>query len=84
MNGTLANAVGLLGDALLVTGYLYSNVAKPMNFLLFNLANLLGAILLGSSLTVHFNLASFLLEIVWGGIALFGLGKAWHARRRGA
>lgn len=82
MNGTLADIVGLLGSAVLVFGYAYSNIAKPVNFVLFNAANLVGAVLLGASLTVHLNLASFLLEIVWGAIALFGLGKAWLARGR--
>ncbi len=82
MNGTLANIVGLMGSAVLVFGYAYSNIAKPVNFVLFNAANLVGAVLLGASLLVHWNLASFLLEIVWGGIALFGLGRAWLGRRQ--
>ena len=80
MSGWVANAIGLVGSAVLVFGYAYSNVARPMNFVLFNAANLAGAILLTVSLTVHFNLASFLLEIVWGGIALFGLIKAWRGK----
>lgn len=84
MNGTLADIVGLMGSTVLVAGYLYSNIAKPVNFVLFNLLNLVGAVLLGTSLLVHWNLASFLLEIVWGAIALFGLGKAWLQRGRGA
>ncbi len=84
MNGTLADIVGLMGSAVLVAGYLYSNLAKPVNFVLFNLLNLVGAILLGISLTVHVNVASLVLEIVWGAIALFGLGRAWSQRRRGA
>lgn len=82
MNGTVADIVGLIGSALMVFGYAYSNIAKPVNFVLFNAVNLVGAILLGASLTVHFNLASFLLEIAWGGIALFGLGQAWRKRGR--
>lgn len=81
MNGTLANIVGLMGSAVLVFGYAYSNLAARVNFVLFNTANLVGAVLLGASLLVHWNLASFVLEIVWGGIALFGLGKAWLTRR---
>ena len=82
MNGTLADIVGLAGGALMVFGYAYSNVAKPVDFILFNAVNLIGAVMLGASLFVHFNLASFVLEIVWGGIALFGLGKALLARGR--
>jgi hypothetical protein len=51
-------------------------VAKQMNFLLFNLLNLVGSLLLIWSLTVYFNLASMTLEIVWTLIALLGLIKA--------
>ena len=47
-----------------------------MNFVLFNLLNLVGSLLLIWSLTVHFNLASMTLEIVWTIIALLGLVKA--------
>jgi hypothetical protein len=28
MNGTLANVVGLMGSALFITAFLYSNIAK--------------------------------------------------------
>jgi len=78
----LANIVGLIGSAIMVIAFAYSNLAKRMNLVLFNLLNLLGAVMLGASLTVHFNLASMLLEIVWAAIALFGLVKALAARAR--
>jgi hypothetical protein len=69
----LANIVGLLGSALMIVAYGYSNMAKAMNFLIFNLLNLAGALMLIWSLTVHFNLASMVMEIVWAAIALLGL-----------
>lgn len=74
-----ANIVGLLGSALMVVAYAYSNIAKSINFLAFNLLNLVGSLLLIWSLTVHFNMASMTLEIVWAAIALFGL---WQALRK--
>lgn len=77
----LPNIVGLLGSALMVIAYAYSNMAKSINFLLFNLFNLVGALLLIGSLTVHFNMASMALEVVWAIIALFGLVQAF--RRKG-
>ncbi|MBB6123971.1 CBU_0592 family membrane protein [Sphingobium subterraneum] len=80
MSSLTANIVGLLGSALMVIAYAYSNVTKQMNFVLFNALNLVGAILLGASLTVHYNMASMALEFVWGGVALFGLIKAWRGR----
>ncbi len=76
-----ADIVGLIGSALVVTAYAYNNLSARTDLLLFNLLNLVGAILLGASLTVHFNLASMALEIVWGSIASVGVVKAW--RRRG-
>ena len=76
MTFDLANIVGLAGSAMMVVAYAYSNMAKTMNFILFNLLNLVGSLLLIWSLTVHFNLASMALEIVWTLIALLGLVKA--------
>jgi len=71
-----ANIIGLAGSAMMVVGYAYSNIAKQMNFVFFTLLNLVGSLLLIWSLTVHFNLASLALEIVWTLIALLGLVKA--------
>jgi hypothetical protein len=76
----LADIVGLLGSAVMVAAFAYSNLAKPMNLVLFNLLNLVGAALLIASLSVHFNLASMALEIVWAAIAIGGLVVALRAR----
>lgn len=80
MTFDLANIIGLLGSALMVGAYAYSNIARQLNFLLFNLLNLFGALLLIASLTVHFNMASMALEIVWAVIALFGLVQVIRRR----
>lgn len=80
MNFDLPNIIGLVGSALMVVAYAYSNMAKVMNFTLFNLLNLVGSLLLIGSLTVHFNLASMALEVVWALIALLGLAKALKGR----
>ncbi|ASY45122.1 MAG: CBU_0592 family membrane protein [Pseudomonadota bacterium] len=70
-----ANIVGLLGSGLMVVAYAYSNIARELNFLWFNLLNLVGSLLLIASLTIHFNLASMALEIVWAAIAVIGLAN---------
>lgn len=75
-----ANIVGLLGSGLMVIAYGYSNVVREMNFVLFNILNLVGSLLLIWSLTVHFNMASMALEIVWTIIALLGLYKALRSK----
>ncbi|MEC3949669.1 CBU_0592 family membrane protein [Sphingobium sp. HWE2-09] len=77
-----ANIVGLMGSALMVVAYAYSNMAKTLNFVIFNAMNLIGALLLIWSLTVHFNLASMALEVVWAAIALLGLGNALKGKKR--
>ncbi|MEJ7927086.1 hypothetical protein WG908_09995 [Sphingobium sp. AN641] len=81
MTFDLANVIGLLGSALMVIAYAYSNIARTMNFIVFNLLNLAGSLLLIASLTVHFNLASMALEIVWALIALLGLIKTFFWKK---
>lgn len=70
------NIIGLIGSALMVGAYAYSNMARSLDFVLFNSLNLVGAVLLIASLTVHFNMASMALEIVWAFVALLGLAKS--------
>ncbi len=77
----LANIVGLFGSALFVIAFAYSNIARSMNFVLFNALNLIGAVLLLYSLSVHFNLAAMALEIAWAIIALLGLARALRKGR---
>jgi hypothetical protein len=82
MNGTLADIIGLAGSALFIGGFAYANWSKAMNKLAFNGVNLAGAILLLISLSVKFNLAAFVLEAVWGVLALAGI--IGELRKRGA
>lgn len=76
-----ADIVGFVGMFCIVAAYAYSNLAKRLNLLLFNLVNLVGAVLLLISLMVNFNLPSVVLEIVWIAIAVFGIGKALVTRQ---
>lgn len=76
-----ADIVGLIGSGLMVIAYAYSNMVAKMNFLIFNLLNLIGSLLLIMSLTVHFNMASMALEIVWAAIAVLGLVKVMRGAR---
>ncbi len=82
LDGTSANVVGLIGSVLFLIGFIYANFAKKMDALAFNLLNLAGAILLLLSLSVHFNLAAFILETCWALISMVGIGKALIDRRR--
>jgi hypothetical protein len=77
-----ANLVGLLGSLLFILAFAYANQAEQLNKLAFNTVNLVGAVLLLTSLYVHFNLAAFVLEAAWAVIALLGLVQAVIARRK--
>lgn len=81
MSDGLANIVGMIGSGLMMIAYAYSNIARQIDFVLFNLLNLVGSLMLIASLTVHFNVASMALEVVWAVIALFGLGRIWLKRK---
>ena len=77
-----ADLIGFAGSFLIVAAFAYSNLSKSMNLLVFNVANFFGAALLAISLTVNYNLPTMVLEIVWMGIALFGIAKALRARAK--
>lgn len=81
MTQTFADAIGLAGSALFIAGFAYANVSKAMNKVLFNAANLIGAVLLLISLSVNFNLAATVLEVIWGLIAGAGLISALVKRK---
>jgi hypothetical protein len=81
---SLPDLLGLLGAALFVIAFagMQSEKLDPHRppALLMNLG---GAILILISLVYDFNLASFVLEAVWGLIALYGLTKYLLRRRKG-
>ena len=79
-----ADIIGIIGSIIFIGAFSYANMAKVMDKLLFNALNLVGAILLLISLSVHFNLAATLLEVAWGLIAFGGLIAAIRARKRSA
>ena len=80
----MADIVGLTGSALFIAAFVYANLAQQFDKLWFNVANLIGAVLLLASLWVKFNLAAFVLEVAWAGIAALGIVAALRARKRAA
>jgi hypothetical protein len=82
MSPLTADIIGLVGSALFIGAFAYANVAKQLDKIVFNFANLVGAILLLISLSVTFNLAAFVLEAAWGTIAAVGLMLAIRAKMR--
>ncbi len=80
MTPVLADIIGLCGSALFIGAFSYANVSPSMDKVVFNIINLIGAVLLLISLSVHFNLAAVVLEAAWACIALAGLIGALRAR----
>lgn len=84
MTGFTADVIGMIGTALFIAAFAYANIATSLDKLWFNLANLIGSVLLLASLSVHFNLAAFVLESAWAVIALLGLAGEIRRRKRRA
>lgn len=72
----LADIIGIVGTLLVVGSYFLMQLDKlnPKS-IRFNLINLFGAIFLLISLLVHFNLASFIIELFWIAASLIGIYK---------
>jgi hypothetical protein len=75
------DVIGAMGAITLLTAYAYQTFGRGGADLLYYALNLIGAILLGISLTIHVNIASLALEIAWGLIAIAGLIRQFKARR---
>ena len=66
--------IGFFGMIFIVIAYLFLQTNKySINSLQYQLLNLIGAILLLISLFVHFNLGSFIIEIFWIIITIYGI-----------
>ena len=79
----LANVIGMIGTLLVVGSYFLMQLNKlDPKGVRFNLINLLGAIFLLLSLLVHFNLASFVIELFWIAASLIGIYNYFREKRR--
>lgn len=68
--------IGFVGMAFVVFAYLLLQADKyTTKSLQYQLLNLVGAVLLLISLFVHFNLGSFIIEVFWIIITLYGMYK---------
>lgn len=79
----MANIVGMIGTFCIVAAYLLMQLNKlDPKGLVFNVVNLLGAVLLLISLMVHFNLASVVIEVFWIIASLIGIYNIWRSKTR--
>lgn len=78
---TLPDIIGLFGVACVLYAYWALQTERlAAEDWRFSAVNGIGAVLIMVSLFHTFNLASFVIEIVWLAISLYGLWKAWHRR----
>lgn len=76
--------IGFLGMICIVLAYFLLQIGKMSSEdLSYQFVNLIGAILLIISLLVHFNLGSFLIEVFWVFITIYGIIKIYKKRRIG-
>lgn len=70
--------IGIIGMLCVVVAYSLSQLEKlHHDSWLYLWLNLLGAIFLIISLLVHFNLGSFIIEVFWIFITIFGMYKTY-------
>ena len=75
--------VGNLGVVCVLATYFMLQAGRlSADSLAYGAWNATGAVLIGISLTVDFNLSSFVIEIFWFGISVFGMVRIARARRR--
>lgn len=68
--------IGFIGMLFIVWAYFLLQVKKyDITSYTYQILNLIGAILLLISLFVHFNLGSFIIEVFWIIITLYGMYK---------
>ena len=79
MNTWIIDGIGMLGTIMVVLAYYLLQLERTdPKGLSYNLINLVGALLLLFSLSFHFNLASFVIEIFWIVASLIGLWRYWR------
>lgn len=79
----LADIIGMTGTFCIVAAYMLMQLNKiDPKSMVFNLINLVGAILLLISLMVNFNLASVVIEIFWIFASLIGVANIIRSKTR--
>ncbi|MGB0907879.1 MAG: CBU_0592 family membrane protein [Maricaulaceae bacterium] len=75
------NIIGLIGVAFVLYAYFLIQTEKvTIKSLPFSLYNLIGSVLITVSLFFNFNLASFVIEVFWIAISLYGVVKVLRQR----
>ena len=72
----MSDIIGIVGVLLVVIAYgLLQSNKLSLDSKEYSLLNLIGSLLIMYSLFFTFNLSSFIIEIIWSGISVYGLIK---------
>jgi hypothetical protein len=78
-----SNALGILGAALVMGAYALNQSGRlASGDVRFPAANLVGSVLILISLFFAFNLPSFVIEVIWIAISVYGVWRAARATRK--
>jgi len=77
LNPIFGDVIGIIGVFIIVVAYILMQIDKmdPKGFN-FSLLNTIGAIFILVSLYYDWNLASFIMEVIWLSLSLYGAIKA--------
>lgn len=79
---TIPDMIGMTGVTLVLTAYGLLNLNKlTSHSMVYQLMNLIGAVLLLISLCFNFNLSSVVIEVVWITFSLVGIIRVFRARK---
>ena len=72
--GYYSNIIGIVGVVMVLIVYFLLQINRlSQSALVFSLTNFIGSVLILISLAYHYNLASFVIEVAWLLISLFGV-----------
>lgn len=82
---SLYDVLGLVGVAVTIVGYASLQSGKmALRGWLYSFLNALGSFLILVSLLVKFNLAAFMMELIWFFVSFYGIYKVWEEQRKRA
>ncbi len=79
----MADLIGMIGVILLLIAYFFLSTGRwSSNRMVYQIYNLLGALLILYSLFFHWNLSSFVIEVAWIVISLIGIARIKAHKKR--
>lgn len=81
-NPIIGDTIGIIGVLLIVIAYILMQIDRmDPKGVLFSLLNTLGAVLILISLLFDWNLASFIMEVIWITLSTYGVYKAIRSEK---